>query len=112
MANYDDIFNASAQKGTEDKRFVSFNKEEWAAQKKQERESAFAMIDETAQRMANDGGLFQGYLDVQARFDRYSVGTGLSSSSPSRTTVRLKFLRSSSLLAMPLASMKRLLARG
>ena len=55
MANYDDIFNASAQKGTEDKRFVSFNKEEWAAQKKQERESAFAMIDETAQRMANDG---------------------------------------------------------
>ena len=52
MANYDDIFNASAQKGTEDKRFVSFNKEEWAAQKKQERESAFAMIDETAQRMA------------------------------------------------------------
>ena len=38
MANYDDIFNASAQKGTEDKSFVSFNKEEWAAQKKQERE--------------------------------------------------------------------------
>lgn len=29
MANYDDIFNASAQKGTEDKSFVSFNKEEW-----------------------------------------------------------------------------------
>lgn len=55
MANYDDIFNASAQKGTEDKSFVSFNKEEWAAQKKQERESAFAMIDETAQHMANDG---------------------------------------------------------
>lgn len=28
MANYDDIFNASAQEGTEDKSFVSFNKEE------------------------------------------------------------------------------------
>lgn len=77
MANYDDIFNASAQKGTEDKSFVSFNKEEWAAQKKQERESAFAMIDVTAQRMANDGGLFQSYLDVQARFDRYSVGNAV-----------------------------------
>lgn len=77
MANYDDIFNASAQDGTEDKSFVSFNKEEWAAQKKQERESAFAMIDETAQRMANDGGLFQSYLDVQARFDRYSVGNAV-----------------------------------
>ena len=34
MANYDDIFNASAQKGTEDKSFVSFNKEEWAAPEK------------------------------------------------------------------------------
>ena len=64
MANYDDIFNASAQKGTEDKSFVSFNKEEWAAQKKQERESAFAMIDETAQHMANDGSLFQSYPRV------------------------------------------------
>lgn len=41
MANYDDIFNASTQKDMEDKSFVSFNKEEWAAQKKQERESAF-----------------------------------------------------------------------
>ena len=28
MANYDDIFNASAQKDMEDKSFVSFNKEE------------------------------------------------------------------------------------
>lgn len=37
----------------------------------------FAMIDETAQRMANDGGLFQSYLDVQARFDRYSVGNAV-----------------------------------
>lgn len=64
MANYDDIFNASAQEGTEDKSFVSFDKDAWAAQKKQERESAFAMIDETAQRMANDGSLFQSYLDV------------------------------------------------
>ena len=46
-------------------------------EKKQERESAFAMIDETAQRMANDGSLFQSYLDVQARFDRYSVGNAV-----------------------------------
>ena len=45
MANYDDIFNASAQKDMEDKSFVSFDKDAWAAQNKQERESAFAMID-------------------------------------------------------------------
>lgn len=41
MANYDDIFNTSAPKDTEDKSFVSFNKDAWAAQKKQEREGRF-----------------------------------------------------------------------
>lgn len=76
MANYDDIFNASAQKGAEDKSFVSFNKEEWAAQKKQERESAFAMIDETAQRMANDGGLFQSYAEFMGESELDTFITG------------------------------------
>ena len=93
MANYDDIFNASAQKGTEDKSFVSFNKEEWAAQKKQERESAFAMIDETAQRIANDGSLFQSYLDVQARFDRYSVGNAVLITAQKADATQLSILR-------------------
>ena len=77
MANYDDIFNASQPKESEEKSFTPFDKDEWAAQKKQERENAFAMIDETAQHMANDGALFQSYLDVQAHFDRYSVGNAL-----------------------------------
>lgn len=57
--------------------YSSFDKEEWAAQKKQEREDAFALIDTTAEHMANDGALFQSYLDVQAHFDRYSVGNAL-----------------------------------
>ena len=48
MANYDDIFNASAQEGAEDKSFVSFNKEEWAAQKKQERESCLLYTSDAA----------------------------------------------------------------
>ena len=77
MANFDDIFNASQSVKTEDKSYSSFDKEEWAAQKKQEREDAYAKIDETAGRMSNDGELFQTYLDVQARFDRYSVGNAI-----------------------------------
>lgn len=51
MANFDDIFNASQSVKTEDKSYSSFDKEEWAAQKKQEREDAYAKIDETAGRM-------------------------------------------------------------
>ena len=77
MANFDDIFNASQSVKTEDKSYSAFDKEEWAAQKKQEREDAYAKIDETAGRMANNGELFQSYLDVQARFDRYSVGNAI-----------------------------------
>ena len=78
MANYDDIFNASQSVETDEKSYSSFDKEEWAAQKKQEREDAFALIDTTAEHMANDGALFQSYLDVQAHFDRYSVGNAPS----------------------------------
>ena len=59
MANYDDIFNASQSVETDEKSYSSFDKEEWAAQKKQEREDAFALIDTTAEHMANDGDLFQ-----------------------------------------------------
>ena len=69
MANYDDIFNASQSVETDEKSYSSFDKEEWAAQKKQEREDAFALIDTTAEHMANDGALFQSYLDVQAHFE-------------------------------------------
>ena len=64
MANFDDIFNSQPKEETEGQSFASFDKDEWAAQKKQERENAFALIDETAQHMTNDGELFQSYLDV------------------------------------------------
>ena len=77
MANFDDIFNSQPKEETEGQSFASFDKDEWAAQKKQERENAFDLIDETAQHMTNDGELFQSYLDVQARFDRYSVGNAI-----------------------------------
>ena len=77
MANFDDIFNSQPKEETEGQSFASFDKDEWAAQKKQERENAFALIDETAQHMTNDGELFQSYLDVQAHFDRYSVGNAI-----------------------------------
>ena len=49
MANFDDIFNSQPKEETEGQSFASFDKDEWAAQKKQERENAFALIDETAQ---------------------------------------------------------------
>jgi len=73
MENYDDIFS-----GTTDRRDDGqFDKEAWAAKKQAERDSVYAMIDNYATKMSGTGDLFQAYLDVQARFDRYSVSNAI-----------------------------------
>ena len=76
MSNYDDIFSA-ASKQEDSKTHRAFDKDQWAAAKKQEREQAYTLIDEAAERMGADGDLFRSYLDVQSRFDRYSVGNAV-----------------------------------
>lgn len=45
--------------------------------KQSERNSAYELIDRTAESVAANGPAFQTYLDVQSRFDRYSVGNAL-----------------------------------
>lgn len=78
MPNYDDLFTSpQPEKAADNKQFAPFDKDAWAAQKQQDRADAFALIDATAQRMATDPALFMDYLNVQARFDRYSVGNAI-----------------------------------
>ncbi len=73
MENYDDIFS-----GTTDRRDDGqFDKEAWAAKKQAERDGVYLMIDTYAHEMSIDGGLFRSYLDVQARFDLYSVSNAI-----------------------------------
>lgn len=48
-----------------------------AAKKKAERDSLYALADEMAQEVMRDGEAFRGFLDVQARFDRYSATNAL-----------------------------------
>lgn len=69
MPNYDDLFSTQPTQRED----APFDKEAWAAQKQKEREDVYAIADHTAEAMAVDGGVFRSYLDVQARFDRYSV---------------------------------------
>ena len=54
-----------------------FNKEEWAAQKQAQRKEAYELIDNTCAEMMADGNAFRQYLDVQGRFDRYSVANAI-----------------------------------
>lgn len=73
---FDDIF-AEQPKQAENRTLEPFDREAWVEQKKQARDKAYAMIDDTALRMESNSELFQTYLDVSARFDRYSVGNAI-----------------------------------
>lgn len=73
MPNYDDLFTSQPAQQEE----TPFDKDAWAAKKQAERESVYEMIDRYATDMSGDGGLFRSYLDVQARFDLYSVSNAI-----------------------------------
>lgn len=73
MPNYDDLFNDQPAQQEE----TPFDKDAWAAKKQAERENVYAMIDSHVHDMGVDGGVFQAYLDVQARFDLYSVSNAI-----------------------------------
>lgn len=73
MPNYDDLFTGQTTQQEE----KPFDKTVWAARKQAEREGVYAMIDSYVQDMGKEGGLFQAYLDVQARFDLYSVSNAI-----------------------------------
>ena len=55
----------------------AFNKEEWAAQKQEQRKEAYELIDNTCSEMMVNGDSFRQYLDVQGHFDRYSVNNAI-----------------------------------
>lgn len=74
MSSFDDLFSQEQSTSRNDQ---PFDKEAWAQKKQEQRETVYAMIDETAESVAKDGAKFQSYLDVQSRFDRYSVSNAL-----------------------------------
>ena len=67
-----------------------FDKTEWAAQKQAERKAAYELIDTTCDQMAADGDTFRQYLDVQGRFDRYSVNNAILVSAQKPEATQLK----------------------
>jgi hypothetical protein len=76
MSSFDDLFRQENEQPAP-RNDRPFDKEAWKQQKQEQREMVYAMIDDTAQTVAQDGAAFQKYLDVQSRFDRYSVANAL-----------------------------------
>ena len=89
----DNLYDLFEQQSTPDKsgrELPPFDMEEYKAHKQQEREDVFALIESTSEKMKSSGELFQTYLDVQARMDRYSVNNAiiLTAEKPDATRLR------------------------
>ncbi len=67
-----------------------FDKEQWAAQKQAQRKEAYELIDNTCAEMMISGDSFRQYLDVQGRFDRYSVNNAILVSAQMPEATQLK----------------------
>ncbi|MDR2712044.1 MAG: ssDNA-binding domain-containing protein [Clostridiales bacterium] len=73
MNNYDDLLD-NAPIGEPNGQLP---KEEYAAKKRAERDSIFALSDKTALEVAADGNRLSQYLDLQSRLSRYSAVNAL-----------------------------------
>jgi len=76
MAEFDDLLGTQQQPEAPAPE-QPFDKEAWAATKKLQREALYTLADTTALDVADDPERFTQYLDVQARFDRYSATNAL-----------------------------------
>ncbi|WP_214625798.1 hypothetical protein [Paenibacillus agaridevorans] len=78
MSGLDDLFRKEASTpSSTDHTDQSFNKEAWVQKKQELRQWTYDTIDTATLQVAQSGEAFQRYLDVQSRFDRYSVSNAL-----------------------------------
>lgn len=68
----------------------AFDPAAYAADKKKQKEEAYALADTTLVNMMTDRGLFQRYLKAQGQFDRYSVNNAALISAQMPTAKLLK----------------------
>lgn len=76
MNNLDDLFMQENESPAPQNN-QPFDKEAWKQQKRKQREMVYSMIDGTANDVAINSIAFQNYLDIQSRFERYSVANAL-----------------------------------
>lgn len=93
MNEFDDIITSNTGNSSMPDRSENtqeFDAGKWAAQKQQSRKTAYNMIDSTAQAISCDSRKFRSYLDVQSRFDRYSVNNALLITAQMPTALQLR----------------------
>ena len=76
MNDFEEILaNANGNNATQEKK--PFDKSAWIEKKQQERQEVYDLMDKTADEVKTDINKYKQYLDVQGRFDKYSVGNAL-----------------------------------
>lgn len=55
----------------------NYSKESWQERQAKDRQIAYDTMEEMTTKIQNDGKLFQKYLDIQSKFEKYSVGNCL-----------------------------------
>lgn len=89
MNDFDDIMaKANGSNTTQTKK--PFDKNAWIEKKQQERQEVYDLMDKTADEVKLDIDKYKQYLDVQGRFDKYSVGNALVISASLPTATQLK----------------------
>jgi len=74
----DDLYELfDMQEAPEEAALTPFDMDEYKARKQAERDEVYGLIETSTEKMQNSGELFQDYLDVQARLDRYSVSNAI-----------------------------------
>ena len=76
MNDFDQIM-ANANSSNTTKSHNSFDKNNWKERKQQERQEVYDLMDKTANEIKTDINKYKQYLDIQGRFDKYSVGNAL-----------------------------------
>jgi len=78
MVELDDIIPGKKPEAkNEAEQHKPFDKQKWADEKQQTRKFVYDLIDSTAESVYKDSQKFRAYLDVQSRFDRYSINNAL-----------------------------------
>lgn len=78
MSNLDDLFRQDASgHSAANPAEQPFDKEAWAQKKQEIRQWTYETIDAATAAIVQSSGEFQRYLDVQSRFDRYSISNAL-----------------------------------
>lgn len=77
MTDLDEIFDVQEETpAAEAPEYEPYSKEEWLKHKDENRKEAFELLETATTELTEPGKLTQ-YLDVQSRFDRYSVSNAL-----------------------------------